>query len=92
MSRRGQAREQQRLRVRHGVPDVKMIVCETQTLTADLMTQILSHARKIHVCGSVKCAWVWCSVHKKTEKTNKKTKDAKIHEQHKNTPKNNCKK
>ena len=25
------------------------------------MTQTLSHAREIHVCGSVKCVWFWCS-------------------------------
>ena len=37
---------------------------KTHTLTADLMTQVfLSHARKIHVCGSAECAQVWCGVH-----------------------------
>ena len=36
---------------------------ETQTLTAGLMTQVLSHARKIHVYGSVECAQVWCCVY-----------------------------
>ena len=39
MRRRGQARELQRLRVRHNVPDVKMAVSSGhKTLTADLMT------------------------------------------------------
>ena len=55
MCRKGQAREQQRLRMRHDVPDVKMTVYTNTNL---------SHARKIHVCGSVTCAWVWCGVHR----------------------------
>ena len=64
MCRRGHAREQQRLRVRHGVPEVKMVVLSRhKKLTADLMTQVLSHARTIHVCGGAECAQVWCSVH-----------------------------
>ena len=64
MCRRGQVRKQQRLRVRHGVPDVKMVVLSRhKTLTADLMTQVLSHAIKNHVCGSAECAQVWCSVY-----------------------------
>ena len=36
---------------------------KTQPLTADLMTQVLSHARKIHVCRSAECAQVWCCVY-----------------------------
>ena len=70
----GQVREQQRLRVRHGVPDVKMVVfVKTQTLTAELMTQVLSHTRKIHVCGSAECAPMWCSVYTSPSLTREST-------------------
>ena len=37
---------------------------KTQTLTADLTTQVLGHTRKIHVCGSAECAQVWCGAYK----------------------------
>ena len=36
---------------------------ETQTLTADLMNQVLSQSRKNHVRGSTECAQVWCNVY-----------------------------
>ena len=38
-------------------------ISATQLLPVDLMTQVLSHARKNHVCGSATCAWDWCSVY-----------------------------
>ena len=37
---------------------------KTQNHTSDLMTQVLSHTRKNHVCGSAECAQVWCNVQK----------------------------
>ena len=36
---------------------------KTQTLTVDLMTQVLSHTRKFHACGSAECAHVLFSVY-----------------------------
>ena len=54
MCRGRQVREQPWLRVRHGVPHVKMVILiKTQTLTADLMTQVLSHAREF-TCAEVR--------------------------------------
>ena len=32
-------------------------------MNPDSMTQVLSHARKNHVCGSATYAWAWCCVH-----------------------------
>ena len=51
MCRRGQARKQRRLRMRHGVPDVKMIVLRD--------THKLERREKIHVFMCV----VWCGVY-----------------------------
>ena len=38
-------------------------------MPVDSMTQVLSHARKSHVCGSATYAWVWCSVHRSCQPT-----------------------
>ena len=55
-------RKQQRRRVWHAVLDVRMTVLWDTKIPVDSMTQVLSHARKNHVCGSATCPWVWCSV------------------------------
>ena len=51
MCRRGLVREQQRLRVRHGVPDVKMVVLSRQTLKLNLVN--------LDLCEKNSCAEVW---------------------------------
>ena len=48
MCRRGQVRDQQRLRMRHGVPDVKMVVLSRQKLKLNLVN--LEPRKKSHVC------------------------------------------
>ena len=59
MCRRGLVREQQRLRVRHGVPDVKMVVLSRQKHKLNLVNL---EPREKFVCGSADCAQVWCGV------------------------------
>ena len=40
-----------------------MLCSVRYTVNPDSMTQVLSHARKNHVCGCATYAWVECSVY-----------------------------
>ena len=54
MCRKSQVSEQERLRVRHSVLAVKMVVLSRHK-------QNLEPREKNHVCGSAECAQVWRS-------------------------------
>ena len=68
MCRRGHAREQQRPRMRHGVPDAKMIdLRDTNTNLSLEPREKNSRVRKCQMCvGSAQClhkvaVWIICS-------------------------------